>query len=221
MKKLRTIFFIIGGFFLISYFISFVTTLFVDTTFVPGDARRFDPVGSFAEIRRYAGDGVELLSLEAECVRSDGTIDLKADYVRAAMVPVKYHFVQKLTRPPEEAPPIGAGGSPDGSWYQPINIDVSTPWRSWAVQRQRGTARTNYVYMNLGMKRDLLSVEGGLPSPVIPPPACPFDALWRIALQQGASKEAVAEIDYKPDGYHFSIPDTSTRLHFGLDCQLR
>ena len=224
MKKLRALFFILGLFLLVPFLgllVTSVITLCVDTTFVPGDPKRFDPVRSFEEIRRYAGDKVELLSLESKNIRPDGTIDLKAEYVRASMVSVTYCFVQKLTQPPKEAPPLGAGGSLVGSWYQPIDVTISTPWRSWTVQRQSGNVGTKYVYLNLGMKRDLSSIEGKLPSPVIPPPTCAFSELWRIALQQGASKDAVASIDYGPDGYRFSIRGTSTQFRFGSDCQLR
>lgn len=221
MKKLRFVFYPIAAFFLLSFLLALVTTLFVDTTFVPGDPRRFDPVGSFEDIRRYAGDGAELLSLDSQCVRPDGTIDLKADYVRAAMIPVEYHFVRKQAQPPEDAPPLGAGGSSNGSWYQPIDIDISTPWRFWTVRRQSGSVRTTYMYAHLGMKRDILPVKGNLSETPIPPPTCRFDQLWQIAVERGAPKEAVASINYGADGYRFSIPDSSIRFHFGQDCQLR
>ena len=51
-----------------------------NTTAPPGDLNHFDPIAAFAAASSYAGPEAKLLSLFAKDVRSDGTMDLEAEY---------------------------------------------------------------------------------------------------------------------------------------------
>src|SRR5206468_6698954 len=77
-----------------------------DTREVPGNATRFDPVAAFPGVLDYAGKDAQLTSLKAYFVRSDGMMDLTANYNPRA----EYEFIIKVP-PPADAPPVGAGGT--------------------------------------------------------------------------------------------------------------
>ncbi|MEO8612122.1 MAG: hypothetical protein ABI690_29765, partial [Chloroflexota bacterium] len=111
----------------------------------PGDATHFDPIANFAAIKAYAGVGALLTDFSANYVRSDGTLDLTADYHPSVML----EFVVPTTAP-ANAPPIGAGGSANGQWYIPVDIDIFSPgqWRSMS------SSSVSYTYINKGMERD-------------------------------------------------------------------
>lgn len=180
----------------------------VDTRPVPGDATAFDPIATFQEIAAYAGEGAQLIRLSAYYVKSDGTLDLTADYYPR----VDYEFAREVP-PPEDAPPVGAGGSAGGKWYEFIDIDAYQPnqWR-------RVSGSQNYSYMNQGMERDV-SAPRTLSSTFIPPPECSFADLWTVAMTQDAPRDAVAVIEYDSEGYDFRISDVSISLRFDTECQ--
>jgi hypothetical protein len=188
-----------------------------DTRSLPGDAARFDPIAALPDVRAYAGEGVQLTSIDATYVRSDGTLDLT---ISSYYPSVTYEFVRQLDAPPPDAPPIGAGGSVDGLWFEPVEIRAYQPgqWRS--VTRTGGGVRTSYSYMNRGMQRETGDPTTS-PDPAISDPACSFAELWRVALQRDAPESAVAIIDYESDGYTFSISDISLHLEFTQDCKPR
>ena len=48
------------------------------TRSVLGDAANFDPSAALPEVAKFAGLGARLIWMEANLVRSDGTLDLKA-----------------------------------------------------------------------------------------------------------------------------------------------
>jgi hypothetical protein len=181
-----------------------------DTRDVPGDATRFDPIANFAAIKAYAGAGAELIGFDAYYVRSDGTLDLNADFYPR----VDLEFLIPTTAP-ANAPPIGAGGSADGEWYIPVDIDIYQPGQ-W---RRVSGGSTSYTYVNKGMQRDVddpVSWERTL----LPDPTCSFADLWAVALTKDAPSSAVAIIEYDERGYSFRISDVSISLYFDMDCQL-
>src|SRR5258706_5725111 len=96
---------------------------------IPGDASNFDPIAVYPEVSKFAGENVRLQSIRIYYVRSDGTIDLGASYRPY----VEYSFYRQLAAPPANAPPIGAGGSPNQTWYETITVNVSSP-RSYHVR---------------------------------------------------------------------------------------
>jgi hypothetical protein len=183
----------------------------VDTRVVPGDAARFDPVGALSGVQAFAGADAELTDFEASYVRSDGTMDLTASYRPR----VEYKFVHKVP-PPPDAPPVGAGGTLNGGWYEQVNISVYTPGQ-W---RHVTSGSSEYSYMNRGMQRDTDSPTTTKPD-VLPTPTCSFADLWKVALEYKAPADAVATIEYDHEGYHFDIRDTTVDLDFGMDCRLK
>jgi hypothetical protein len=181
-----------------------------DTREVPGDATRFDPIANFATIKAYAGSGAQLTGMDAYYVRSDGTLDLTADYYPR----VDLDFVIPTTAP-ANAPPIGAGGSADGEWYIPVEVDIFQPGQ-W---RKVSSSGRSYTYMNRGMQRDVEEPTSSERT-ILPDPACSFADLWAVALTKDAPSGAVAMIDYDASGYRFYISDVSISLQFDMDCQL-
>jgi hypothetical protein len=182
----------------------------VVTQVVPGDAKAFDPIAALPEVAAQAGEGAELTLLDAYYVRSDGTLDLTASYHPY----VNYAFVRKVPTP-ADAPPIGAGGKADASWYEPVTIKAYEPGSWWQVR----SGNNSYSYMNRGMKRDT-SRPTTSPNAIIPLPKCTFKQLWSAALEKGAPKDAVAVIRYSERGYRFNIDGADIRLEFDLACQL-
>lgn len=185
-----------------------------DTREVPGDASRFDPFGSLPEIRAYAGENALLMEIEMYYVRSDGTMELTAEYSPSPRA--TYDFMREVPRP-DNAPPIGAGGSNTDPWYEPIEIEAYKPGQWWTVT----SGSNRYSYMNKGMERDTSSPRNGLPSDVLDDPKCSLTELWEEAISSAdAPRDAVAIITYDEDGYEFTISGLSVYLRFDMDCNL-
>lgn len=184
-----------------------------DTRPVPGDASRFDPFGALPEIRAYAGEGALLMEIEMYYVRSDGTMELTAEYSPSPRV--TYDFMREVPRP-DNAPPIGAGGANTEAWYEPIEIEAYQPGKWWHVT----SGSSEYSYMNKGMERDTSSPRNGLPSPVLDDPQCSLVELWEQAINKDAPRDAVATITYDQNGYEFTISGLSIYLQFDMNCRL-
>ncbi len=219
IRRWLAILIVASGFALLIYFFGIPFLIsgggLEDTHPIPGDAAHFDPVASYEQVSTYAGVGVELVSIRAQFVRSDGTMELNATYSPAPSV--EYNFMRELSAPPPNAPPIGAGGANTKPWYEPIEIRLFQPGQ-W---RKVTSAGRSYTYMNQGMQREISSAVNGLSLPIVKPPACSFSDLWAVALTKDAPPEAVATIDYNALGYQFSISGLSINLRFGADCKLR
>lgn len=182
-----------------------------ETTYDPpgGDNTRYDPIAAVGEIQAQIGEGAELISLSSTYVKSDGTQDLVTDLYSAVS---DYEFVREVP-PPADAPPIGAGGSTTGKWYQVTEVDVYSPgqWR-------QVTGSSNYSYLHKGMELDNYDPRGTKPA-TIPLPRCSYALLWEQALKDGVSTSAVAYITYDSNGYTFSISDLDYRAEFDMNCQ--
>ncbi len=187
-----------------------------DTRPVPGDASNFDPIGALPGVIAYAGDGAQLISIDAEYVRSDGTMELTATYSPAPSV--EYKFARKVARP-DNAPPVGAGGANTGDWYEPITIDASQPGKWWSVTKTGGGVSTSYSYMNQGMERETSNPENDIADQIVPNPTCSFVDLWKVAIKQDAPKDAVATIQYDHFGYSFTISGLAFDLRFDMNCR--
>lgn len=184
-----------------------------DTRPVPGEASSFDPIASMADIRAYAGEGAQLVSIDANYVRSDGTMELTAEYSPSPYV--EYDFMREVPRP-ADAPPIGAGGANTDPWYEPIEITASQPGKWWTVS----SSSSEYSYMNQGMERETSRARNGLSGAIVPDPVCSFAELWAVALKKDAPASAVAIIEYNEYGYDFSISGLSVDLNFDMECRL-
>lgn len=190
---------------------AFDTGFGAETTYDPpgGDNTRYDPIAAVGQIQTQIGEGAELISLYSTYVKSDGTQDLTTDLYSAIS---NYEFVREVSAP-DNAPPIGAGGSTTGRWYQVTQVDVYSPgqWR-------RVTGSSDYTYLHKGMELDSYDPTGTEPT-TIPLPRCSYAVLWEQALKDEVPDSAVASITYDASGYTFSISDLDYHAEFDRDCQ--
>ena len=173
---------------------------------IPGDAAKFDPIASYADIAKFAGDNVQIERIDMKFVKSDGTLDLTASYGAE----VDYRFVHILDNAPDNAAPLGAGGKPGGTYAERIYVTLAKPG-------QAGSAKDQWY--NFGMSRQVIPAQL-LTEPTAQLPACSAKQLWDAAIKNDAPANAVATIDYRSDGYTFDIKDTSVHLHFDTSCNL-
>lgn len=112
------------------------------TVTIDGDPARFDPVASLNQVMSLAGPGARLEVLRTAGVRRDGTLDLTAAYSPAPSATYELH---RDAPAPKNAPPVGAGGSADGRWYQSLRIEAAKPGRrrraTLLVRQQRTRPR--------------------------------------------------------------------------------
>jgi len=188
-----------------------------DTEPPPGDARRFDPIAAYGEVAAFAGENAQLVSIAARFVRSDGTMDLKADYRPSPSA--QYRFVREMPAP-AEAPPVGAGGNADGRWHESVHVGISRPWQFRSVRRVGGSGGASYQYFNRGMERRTDPPSGRASAAIAPPPACAFRRLWAEAIARGAPAAAVAVIEYDARGYAFRIDDLGFSMRVAADCSV-
>jgi hypothetical protein len=189
-----------------------------ETRAVTGNAGAFDPIASYAAVSEFAGKEMQLVSIKATNVRSDGTLDLKATYSPAPRV--DYQFVHEVPRP-ADAPPVGAGGTGIGPWYEKVTIEVYQPGARTHVTQRGGGISASYDYVNEGMLRQVDKPTTSLPGAIVTAPKCALDTLWKTALEYKASKDAVASIDYTAEGYSFRISALKVNLKFDADCRLK
>ena len=182
---------------------------------VQGDPAAFDPIASYGSLQAFAGEGAQLISLDAQFVRSDGTLDLTASYNPSPRVSAEFALE---VAPPADAPPVGAGGL--GTWYRQVSINAYRPGQQGRVTSSGAGGRVTYSYVNEGMTRDIDAPATDTFS-FLPAPTCAFADLWRVALERGAPAEAVATIEYDDEGYEFRIRDLDIRIMFDNACQVR
>jgi len=186
---------------------------------ISGDNRRFDPFAKLPEIKSRIQATARLVSIQATFVRSDGTMDLKADYTPFPQT--EYIFVRPLDKAPENAPPVGAGRGPDDIWYEEIRVKCYQPGQRRHVRRMGGDVNAEYSYVNLGMEVERGSPRSGQPDPAIPDPKCSTQELWKIALAKGADPNSVARISYDKSGYGFRIDRTDLSFKCDEACRER
>ncbi|MCC6643352.1 hypothetical protein IT411_01260 [Candidatus Peregrinibacteria bacterium] len=184
----------------------------------PGDFEKFNVATTYAEVQKFAGENAELTSLSAQYVQSDGTLNLTTKY-GASYASITYDFFNKLNQPPENAPPIGAGGSKDGNWYEPVRVTIQTPGQTRYMSRIGGAYNFKGNYIHQGMEKSVSNPIGEPYSEIIPAPTCDFKKFWDRAIELGAPASAVASIDYDSNGYEFQISGTDIYIDFTADCQ--
>lgn len=183
---------------------------------VPGNPRAFDPVASFVEAQRFAGADAKFQSLDAEYVSPDGTLNFEAGYTPAPHL--KYTFNQLIPTPANE-PPVGAGGSGNGKWMRTVTIALGKKGRYAEISFDA------YKHVDGSFNSQGMDKEEGYPQPddgepALAAPTCRFADLWKVALEHGAPKNAVAEIEYDKFGYRFNISSSSIDLEFDTNCKL-
>lgn len=182
---------------------------------VQGDPANYDPVAAYASMQAFAGEGAQLISLEAQFVRPDGTLDLTASYTPSPRVSAEFALE---VAPPADAPPIGAGGL--GTWYRRVTIQAYRPGQQGRVSSRGAGGNVTYTYVNEGMTRDIDDPATDTFT-FLPAPTCAFADLWQVALERGAPANAVATIEYDDEGYDFRIRDVNVRIQFDSACQVK
>ena len=187
---------------------------------IAGKARSFDPIAEIENIRSKIGAKAVLTEMDASSVRSDGTMDLMAQYKPAPTA--TYRFQLPLDTAPEGqvAPPVGAGRGPDDVWVQDITVRVYEPGMRRHVTRTSGGSRSSYSYTNEG-----IDVERSTPRMTkigegISEVKVDAKEMWEFALKLGAPKDAVASIDIEADEYTFGITGTKIHLRWDADGKL-
>ena len=180
------------------------------------DPQRYDALAYLPQIQDFAGSGAALVKIRLNGVRVDGTLDLNANYTPAPRA--EYTFQRALSAPPPNAPPIGAGGSVTGQWYEPVEIAVYRPGQRRSITRRGGNSSVSIQYTNRGVEKETQEAVAQAAT-TIPAPTCALADLWRAAIAQGAPASAVATIEYDNNGYRFAIVGTATALSFDANCQ--
>jgi hypothetical protein len=178
------------------------------------DPKHFDPFAGLAEVRERVGKNAHLIEISAYYVRSDGTMDLEATYKPSPNV--TYTFQVPVDKPPSDAPPVGVGSTTrDSVWLQEVEVECYQPGQGRSVSRSSGGTRVSYSYHNEGM-------DFSRHSPAMQPfkddigdPKITTVALWKIALDKGAPKDAVAIINDSGTGYRFNI--SAAKIFFTCD----
>ena len=157
-----------------------------------GDQAHFDPIAAYDAFHKLAGPQMQLVRMDLEYVRSDGTLDLTASYDPN----VDYTFAHKLDAPPPSMPPVGVRGVTTDPWYEEA---------SFYIKKDRVDDTRSY----------------GQQDALMPAPTCSLRTLWSIALEKGAQKDAVAIISIRATGYNFRIDALKVNLDFDLECHLK
>lgn len=193
--------------------IALTTYFWVETETIEGEGNAYDPIAAYDTVSAFAGNNAQLLSIEAYYVRSDGTMDLYAEYFPR----VDYEFYTLADSETGNDIPLGAPNSTADAevLYQRVDISVWQPYQMRSV-----STSSSYTYMHLGMGRDVDEPVRDKPAEPIPAPACHFSDLWATAIaEENAPENAVAVIQYNQEGYSFYINDTDVRMSFDFDCE--
>jgi hypothetical protein len=178
----------------------------------PGDVANFNPTEAYPKVRDYVGKKAKLIEINARYVRSDGTMDLTADYKPS----LTYQFVQKSSA--SENKPVGTGTK--GREYEGIEVNVSAP--HWVSQSINGRAPQSKK--NKGMVKRVSSAGKHKWEERAKKPKCSFERIWKKAMKVDKdtkkARDAVAVIDYNKKGYSFVINDLNVRLFFDHKCQV-
>lgn len=189
---------------------------------IPGDPRAFDPIGTYPQIARFAGNDVLLQDMDMHNVKPDGTMDLTADDKPY----VTYEFYEPLP-PPKNQPPVGADGATANSvWSRDIDVEVHEPGyiaiadgleSIFGISLPRST-----LFGSKGVNKDFEIDETHSyndTTNTLRAPQCSLAEFWKIALKEGAPADSVARIDYGIDGYDFVIENTNIYFDFTPDCK--
>lgn len=207
---------VVAGIGAMMFFINQLTGSWEETFELSGDTTHFNPITAVNEIRSHIDPNAKLASIDINYVRADGTMDLSAKYRPTA----EYEFYRELPEPPKDAPPVGAGGTVNGKWYEQVEADVYEPGQWRHVKSVGGGVSTEYSYSNKGIDLDRSSTPTATPPEFIEDPQCEIKKFWDEAIKKGAPKDAVARVSYDKQGYEFRISDADINLEFGNDCKL-
>jgi hypothetical protein len=190
------------------------TMFFVNTRPVQGDPAKFDLIANLPAIYEWVGTDAKLASMFVRYVKSDGTMDLFADYAPT----VSLEFVRPIQNTSDK--PLGAGGTESGIVYETVWVTISTPNQLRTQTTITNGRRSSVSYIQRGMELSARGTSENAPV-TLPMPACSLKQLWAIALEEGFPSDAVATINYSTWGYSIDIKGTDYDLDFGFDCKKR
>ncbi len=211
---------------LLSTFILFSCNIIENTDDIPDDKNAFDPIIAIPEVSAFAGDNAVLRSLEAFLIKTDGTIDIDAEYKPW----VQYNFINKLTPEKEENAdsdgPIGVTQTAKDTTEKAelIKVIIIKPYTKEVQTLDADRNVRNRTFIHGGMERiilrvhlfskykELYQIAQAASTPLS------FRTIWQKAIDLGApSDNVVANIkyDYK-EGYTFEISQTDYKYKFDL-----
>ncbi len=172
--------------------------------------QRYEPFEALRAVTKFAGEGAQLLQIEARAVKPNGTVDLTAD----AKPLVSYIFLAPGEQEPEL--PVGAGAQAS---LLHTKVLVGRPGE-YVVQRPGGGAGAAMRVAHAGM---IHAGRSGAPADardrVVPPPRCTLAGLWNKAIAAGAPADTVALLRYDHRGYTFRLDEPVLQLRFDIGCQ--
>lgn len=206
-----------GGPFVLIFYFAFFTNVCArmngkETYPLKSSATRFDPFAAIPEIRERVGKNAHLITIDARYVGSDGTMNLEANY--KPQPNATYVFQVPLDNPPANSSPVGAGHGPGGVWMQTVTVECYQPGQRRTISTFSGSSRSQYFLINEGMEVDRSRPTQRDIEPDVAPSMSTAE-LWKIALEKGAPKDAVATITANRSGCTFSI--TGTKVNFYVD----
>lgn len=182
-----------------------------NTTAPPGDLHNFDPIVSFAAMASYAGPEARLLSMHAYFVRTDGTMDLTAEYRPR----VDAEFVTKATAEDvADQGPLAPGSGFSAGAALRTQLVVRAPQMFHVT-----SGGSEWDEKHLGMGRRPVGTASG-DERTIDPPSCDFKSMWQKALADGAPGDVVANIAYEGEGYTFEANGRDFRRRFDGTCNM-
>ena len=170
-------------------------------------AERFDPIQALPDVGAMMGPSTRYWQFMAQGVRSDGTVDLTADYAPL----VTY---QSFAESASTGAPLGAPGQ---AAMQLVIVHAMRPGWHVASRDSDGTSWR----LSRGLERSQIPWHAhttGLPTSSSP--TCPLAKLWEQAIAQGTPADAVAQIVHNAQGYRFTIEGTSIEHRFDQGCSL-
>lgn len=173
-----------------------------NTAAPPGVPGKFDPVGSFAAMATFAGPQARVMSLRADHVKPDGTMDLTVDGTK-----VEAEFVAAAIEGDPQIQP--EAGFAVGHAIR-VKLSVQAPHTRHVVENG-----SEWDEKHRGMERAPNGRASG-DETTLEPPACTYATLWQKAIEQGAAREGAATIVYDADGYTFTVGEVERR--FKSDC---
>ena len=179
---------------------------------IKGDPSSFDPIKKYETVKHYAGgNDLHLVSIQVNYVKTDGTIDLYANYKPN----VRYDFYKPITTETNKEMPLGVKGSHPG--YKLIRVKISKPYRFEFWAYKPGSTKGRF---HLGMFKESYDVFSQ-PKKAFKP-NCLLKKLWNnvFELDREIPKNSVAVITYTNRGFSFSIQNTKYYYTFDPDGNL-
>lgn len=190
-----------------------------NTASVPGGhPEAYQALAALPEVAAYVGEGALLQEVKIHYLRRDGTVDLKSEgYVSM----VEYQFVRKLSEPPKNTPPVGAGAILGGQWVEPVKVTVEKPLGRRYVRRMGGGFNASYSYIHMGMEKAVGSPVQVQDPQAMSLPSCTLTELWDKATEANPElANAVADVTFKAKNIDFTIGGTGLYRVFTSSCEV-